>query len=214
LHVENSFNQNIETHGLACSVKFGELAVKEVKVDYENSALQPTITTEQFNKTENILDIALTRTDKKNIKCDGYVAKLIITIDNVEVDDDYLVKLLKPSAISASGVLSHGEIGIFDSSSAENKIGFSSSSSIENLTQNKPNPFSEQTTIQYFIPELAKNAKLKVYNLSGNLLQSISIESKGTGSLNISSKDLQAGLYIYTLEIDGTVKSSKRMIKY
>lgn len=214
LYVENSLSQNIETHGLACTINFGELAVKEVTVDFTNSALKPSITFEKFNKANNLLDIALSRTDNKNILCNGYLARINISINEIEVDEDYIVKLLKPNSISATGVLSHGDIGIFDSSSADNKLSFSNNNLIEYLAQNEPNPFGEQTSIQYFIPDLAKTANLKIYNLTGRLLHNFSIENRGAGYMNVSSKDLQAGLYVYTLEIDGIAKASKRMIIY
>ena len=41
------------------------------------------------------------------------------------------------------------------------------------LYQNAPNPFSEQTTIRFEIPESIQNAQLNVCNMNGTLLKTI-----------------------------------------
>lgn len=209
LYVEDSKGQNIATHGLACSINFGVLPVTKINVDFVNSTLQPTITLTKFKEAENMLDIALSRTDKTNKGCDGAIASLIISINELEIDEDFVVHLLKPNAITATGIMSNGENSSFDSATIENRLG-----NIHNayLSQNKPNPFLDESNIQYFIPEYADDAKLKIYNLTGNLLQTNTIEHIGTGHLNITSKNLKAGLYIYSLEINGEPIAIKRMI--
>lgn len=80
------------------------------------------------------------------------------------------------------------------------------------LYQNTPNPFSSETEIRYFLPENAINAVLYVFSLNGNMLLSKPLTQKGNGSVTISSTELEAGMYIYTLAIDGVEVDSKRMI--
>ena len=80
------------------------------------------------------------------------------------------------------------------------------------LFQNTPNPFSTQTEIKYFVPENVENACIYVFSLNGNLLLTKPIVAMGNGSVTISGNELSAGMYIYTLAIDGLEIDSKRMI--
>lgn len=209
LFVDSFSGESISTHGLACSINFGSLAVKEVKVDFENSALEPKIVIERFNVATNTLDISMSRTDKVNKHCDTPVASINIAIIG-DIDTDEL-NISKVKSISANGVLSEGDDSRFDLKDGSTKLN-ADNNATSYISQNKPNPFSGQTIVSYFIPESAEVASLNLYNLTGHLLQTTAIEYIGTGILDISSKDLQAGLYIYTLEIDGLAKASKRMI--
>ena len=80
------------------------------------------------------------------------------------------------------------------------------------LFQNTPNPFSTQTVIKYFVPENTRNACIYVFSLNGNLLLTKTISNTGNGSVTVSGNELNAGMYIYTLAIDGVEVDSKRMI--
>lgn len=80
------------------------------------------------------------------------------------------------------------------------------------LFQNTPNPFSSQTEIKYFIPENAENVVLYVFSLNGKMLITKPITQLGNGSVTINGNELEAGMYIYTLAIDGQEVDSKRMI--
>jgi len=212
LYVDTFSGKSISTHGLACSINFGDLPIDEVQVDFENSALEPSIVMEIFNATSNTLDIALSRTDRLNKDIIAPVARVIITTTvEIDTDEGFEFAIAKVNTINATGILSEGDESSFDSNHGNAKLNVDKKG-MNYLSQNSPNPFNEQTIISYFIPELSENASLKVYNLTGNLLQTIAIEHTGTGNLNISSKDLQAGLYIYSLEIDGLAKASKRMM--
>ena len=81
------------------------------------------------------------------------------------------------------------------------------------LDQNVPNPFAEQTTINYFLPENVVRAQLLFYNVSGKLIQSVDLNEKGKGSLNVFSSDLSNGIYTYTLVVDGKIIETKKMVK-
>ena len=78
--------------------------------------------------------------------------------------------------------------------------------------QNVPNPFDENTYIEYIIPNKAKTAKLFVYNLLGEELRSFNILNKGKGSITIKGSEFKAGSYLYTLVIDNKEISTKKMI--
>ncbi len=81
------------------------------------------------------------------------------------------------------------------------------------LNQNAPNPFNEQTTITYNIPEGSGFAQILFYNAAGQLIKAIDINEKGAGQLNVFANDLSNGVYSYALIVDGKVVDTKKMVK-
>ncbi|MEM8528316.1 MAG: tail fiber domain-containing protein [Bacteroidota bacterium] len=79
------------------------------------------------------------------------------------------------------------------------------------LEQNQPNPFSEDTTIKYFIPSTAKQAILKVFTTEGRLIESLDLDLQAT-DITLNNASLPAGNYIYTLIVDGVQMDSKTML--
>src|SRR5690606_6890883 len=53
------------------------------------------------------------------------------------------------------------------------------------LDQNVPNPFAEQTVINYSIPETVQKAQIHFYNAAGQLIQTVDITERGLGQLNV-----------------------------
>lgn len=80
------------------------------------------------------------------------------------------------------------------------------------IMQNVPNPFNGQTRIDYSIPNDVRNASIEFYNVSGQLIKSVTIDSRGQGSVNINADDLPSGTYSYSLVIDNKLSETKRMI--
>ena len=81
------------------------------------------------------------------------------------------------------------------------------------LDQNVPNPFAEQTVINFSIPETVKKAQIHFYDGQGKLIQSVDIADRGLGSLTVFGADLSSGVYTYTLVADGQVVATKKMMK-
>nr|WP_321485656.1 tail fiber domain-containing protein [uncultured Draconibacterium sp.] len=80
------------------------------------------------------------------------------------------------------------------------------------LYQNSPNPFSSQTTIKFEIPQQATSAQLHIFNMTGTLLKTINIYQKGNGSETIYGNEFKAGMYLYSLMVDGNIVDTKRML--
>lgn len=80
------------------------------------------------------------------------------------------------------------------------------------LYQNTPNPFTTTTEIRYFIPEISKTASLYIFDMQGILIKSFALSSHGQGVVSIDGSELNAGMYIYSLIIDGKEIDTKRMI--
>lgn len=80
------------------------------------------------------------------------------------------------------------------------------------LEQNIPNPFTNETTINYNLSKDISTANLFVYDLSGKQIASFPITEKGQSSIKITSEKLAAGMYIYSIVADGKLVDSKRMI--
>lgn len=80
------------------------------------------------------------------------------------------------------------------------------------LEQNAPNPFSENTTIFYFIPETAGSATLKIYSLNGEEIRSVDIQEKGKGSLIVNAGSLSQGTYSYQLVVNNQTIDTKLMV--
>ncbi len=80
------------------------------------------------------------------------------------------------------------------------------------LEQNMPNPFTEETQINYYLPEQMNSAVLYIYDMQGSQIKSIGIFKKGNGSITINGNELKPGMYLYSLLIDGKEIDTKKMI--
>ncbi|MDH4471195.1 MAG: tail fiber domain-containing protein [Fluviicola sp.] len=82
------------------------------------------------------------------------------------------------------------------------------------LDQNVPNPFAEQTTINYVLTPDVLKAQLLFYNSEGKLINSMDINPVvGKGSVSVFANDLTNGIYTYTLVADGKIIDTKKMMK-
>lgn len=81
------------------------------------------------------------------------------------------------------------------------------------LFQNAPNPFQNQTTITYYIPENVENAVLKITGVNGSSVKDIVIYERGEGSVVIDGSDTGKGTYFYSLVVDGQKVASKTLVK-
>jgi hypothetical protein len=80
------------------------------------------------------------------------------------------------------------------------------------MDQNKPNPFSESTVITLNIPKESQSASIFIYDMSGKQVQSLPVSERGETNITVYASDLAAGMYIYTLVVDGKVVVTRRMI--
>ncbi|HWY38338.1 MAG TPA: tail fiber domain-containing protein [Bacteroidia bacterium] len=80
------------------------------------------------------------------------------------------------------------------------------------LYQNIPNPFNQTTNIKCFIPDGSKNASLLIFDMNGTLKRSVAINQRAEANITINAKELIAGMYYYSLIIDGNEIDTKKMI--
>lgn len=80
------------------------------------------------------------------------------------------------------------------------------------LNQNAPNPFAENTTISFYIPDGIKNAEILFLDNNGTVLKKVMIDTRGQGSLIVYSENLSSGSYSYSLIADGKLIDTKRMV--
>jgi len=84
-----------------------------------------------------------------------------------------------------------------------------------NLYQNFPNPFRNQTRIEFTAP-VSSNVELNVYNESGKRIQTLYHErlSCESNSISFTNPYLAEGFYIYSLRVDNVLLSKKMNISY
>jgi hypothetical protein len=81
------------------------------------------------------------------------------------------------------------------------------------LAQNYPNPFRQETTIAYSLPE-KQAVKVIVYNQVGSIVKVLVDEVRPAGSheISLSTGTLASGLYTYKMIAGNFVKSLKMVI--
>ncbi|MCX6155542.1 MAG: hypothetical protein NT007_15425 [Candidatus Kapabacteria bacterium] len=82
------------------------------------------------------------------------------------------------------------------------------------LDQNNPNPFSESTQINFYIPNCFKGKAKLIFSdeYGGQKIKNWDIIFGKPSQITISAKDLTTGIYIYGIEIDGVLIKSKKMM--
>jgi len=92
------------------------------------------------------------------------------------------------------------------------QLGNTQNTEIAYLEQNAPNPFYDETIIQYFLPEKVDSATMRFTDWQGRNLKTIPLQNSGHGTISISAKELAAGTYAYTLIMDGKIVDTKKMV--
>lgn len=80
------------------------------------------------------------------------------------------------------------------------------------LSQNVPNPFTRTTEIRYQLPAGTQRAAIGIYDMNGKELRQIPLGAETKGAITINAAELQAGMYLYTLIVDGRAFDTKRMV--
>jgi hypothetical protein len=82
-----------------------------------------------------------------------------------------------------------------------------SATKTSDLAQNYPNPFKQETTIEYKMSQ--KNGSIIVFDLLGKSVATFQLDKK-QGEV-VLDKDLDAGMYFYSLIENDEVVATKRM---
>lgn len=83
---------------------------------------------------------------------------------------------------------------------------------IVSMGQNSPNPFGSSSVIPLNIPANAQQACINIYDLSGKQVKRMTVTARGTTSVTVYAEGLSAGIYIYTLVVDGQVCVTRKMM--
>jgi hypothetical protein len=94
--------------------------------------------------------------------------------------------------------------------SAESLVGNNSNSA--KLLQNVPNPFTQNTNIEFYLPATVNKATMYIYDLQGKQVKSISIIQRESGSIIIYGSELWPGMYYYTLIADEKIVDTRQLI--
>jgi hypothetical protein len=77
------------------------------------------------------------------------------------------------------------------------------------LLQNSPNPVRGSTTIRYSLPDGATRAHLLVTDALGRTINTVQLTSSGQVNMDVST--LSAGVYNYSLLVEGRILQTKKM---
>ena len=84
-------------------------------------------------------------------------------------------------------------------------------SSNSGISESYPNPANSNVKMNYSLEPGWNNANLTIYSMLGSQVENVNLnENQGTLNLDISS--LPAGMYFYTLMVDGNAINTKKML--
>jgi len=80
------------------------------------------------------------------------------------------------------------------------------------LLQNRPNPYSGETVIPYYLPKDFESANLLITNTNGQVIKRVTLKQAGKGELTLRTEGLNAGQYLYSLIVDGRKIQTRKMV--
>ncbi|MBR5802849.1 MAG: T9SS type A sorting domain-containing protein [Bacteroidaceae bacterium] len=122
------------------------------------------------------------------------------------------IKELKAEIVTLQGGKNVGTVVNTRAAYNTTDIEESTALTIPILKQNNPNPFTENTVIEYSLPESVQTANIYIYDMNGKQIEQIYLTERGESSITINGENLSAGMYLYSLIADGQVIDTKRMI--
>lgn len=146
----------------------------------------------------------LVQTDSAGYKYVDYIGMIPLLVESLKA-----VEARSDSLENVINVMKKTVNSVPTSDGTAQGVGFDD---VPVLYQNKPNPFSASTEIGCYLPYQSRDAKLYVYDLQGAQKLCKEVQGRGKTSVTINASELQAGMYLYSLIVDGSEIDSKRMI--
>jgi hypothetical protein len=162
-----------------------------------------------YNKQLDINSTLLTKSDfnsfKDSISCYADACKRIKDLEDTIESLKSRLDELESADTSGSGGPIYNQSIKFNSSDLENRV---------ILEQNNPNPFENESKINYYIPaELKGVAELMLTDEKGNsILKKLEACIGKPCSITISSDNLLTGVYVYSLVLNGKIIKSQKMM--
>jgi flagellar hook assembly protein FlgD len=205
--------------GLPQGTQYGLIAqnVEIILPELVKDAVHPA----QYDSAGNVITPSVTY---KTLNYNAFIAILIdgmkkqqeiigqqqITIQNQNARMDSIINALAALSNQVNGCCSNASARTQQTTNiSEIELG----GDVVVLEQNVPNPFADETSINYFIPETAGKAQILFYNSAGQIVKTFDVQQKGKGQLRVFASNLATGMYSYTLIVDGKAIDTKRMIK-
>lgn len=139
----------------------------------------------------------------------GLIPLLVESYKDLLERVEYLEEEITILKINCCGEATNSDLKSAVISKGTNDYGLSE---VNILAQNIPNPFTESTQIKYYLTANVTTAGIYIYNMNGTQLKRIELYQKGDGSVTINGGELKAGMYIYSLIVDGQLIDTKRMV--
>ena len=167
---------------------------------------------EEVENKDSIINVLITENDSQQTTIDaqqGTIDDLNARLTNLE----NCLSALLPTLCSMNHSLVHNNTPSQQEEVRKNLSVVLNNRSAIILDQNVPNPFAEQTVINFSIPSTVVKAQIHFYDGNGKLMQSVDVTERGLGSLTVFGSDLSTGVYTYTLVADGQIVATKKMMK-
>lgn len=157
-------------------------------------------------EVEQVIPEIVFTDDTAHIKSMNYIALIPYLVQAIKEQQEQ-IKTLQEELLSCCNTNRTKDMKINNTINSGNE-------NIKNayLLQNTPNPFTAKTTIRYYIPENTISASLMIFDMQGKLIKTYLINNKKDGYTEINGGEMQPGMYMYSLIIDGKEIDTKRMI--
>ncbi|MCK5742498.1 MAG: choice-of-anchor D domain-containing protein, partial [Chlorobi bacterium] len=185
------------TGGLIAEMEFNSTLLDPTGFDYESEIIAGKRKIKFIIPTEFAADSVLTSV---NFRVGlGNDSLSIVSLKTSPVNKSKAVLIDKTAQFTLTGICENGGSRLFN---ADGEI---------RLSENKPNPFTDRTVIEYEIIEDGMT-KLYVCDISGKVVKYVTAKymTKGPYSVEITASDLPSGSYYLILETP-TVRTSRRM---
>jgi trimeric autotransporter adhesin len=201
-----------EYNGIAHTPQ-GEKGVGVIAQDFQsvfpNSVKPFTVKADSLNAGGTFLGVDLHELFVTNIAAVKELDSIVSMQKNLLEEQQLLINDLQNQINSCCSVKGSGNRTIDPNNADDQK---NNSETSPQLFQNSPNPFSQSTAIKCFIPEKNKTASLMIFDMNGTLKRTIPVHGKDEVNVTVNGKELIAGMYFYSLIVDGKEIDTKKMI--
>ncbi|MFZ1799082.1 MAG: tail fiber domain-containing protein [Chitinophagaceae bacterium] len=186
----------------------------EIKDDYASQKIRTGFIAQEVEKTVTEIKYDFDGLNKPTNEKDNYslvyadfVPSLVKSVQELSLENDSLKQSIQSLQAQFDQLKSMLTSGTYKDGMSEN---FPSSNA--SLEQNIPNPYNQNTVIQYTLPSNYKSAQMRITDNYGKEIKSIPLSGFGKSQINFKAYNLASGTYHYALIVDGKIIAAKIMV--